>query len=292
MSPHLAPRRLRAGRIVAGLISGALFLLLYWFSNRTVVGQSLENSWAWAYDVDRTVGKWLDLHHLPPFSFDRQTIVVGIVLALVIAAVRKDWRGAILIAVALPGSIAASALFKSVFERPTLVESLDDSVSYPSGHAGICLAVSAAILIAVPRRWLPGVAPVVGAWMAVATSAIQAVGNHRPSEIIGSALLVSAVFLLVGAAVTPRSARLEIDARRLRATITTLAPHAVGGIALGGTIIATAVLGAWGAIAWMSVFYAVAAVAATALTIAVAVGLRSAGSTAGVAAAGARGAAG
>jgi hypothetical protein len=42
---------------------------------------------------------------------------------------------------------------------------------------------------------------VLGVWEALAISAIIVIGNHRPSEIIGAALLTIAVFALTGSVV-------------------------------------------------------------------------------------------
>lgn len=188
----------RARLSAVGVIALVLFFVLYAFSNLTVAGQSLENGWAWTYDPFVTVGYWLRQHDLPPLSFDRATIVVGTLLAVVIAAVRRHWRTAVWVAVATPGAVLASEGFKTVFDRPLLVESRDTAVSYPSGHAVAVLAVAGALLIVVPRSWARWVAPVVGVWMALATSAITVIGNHRPSEIVGAALLTIAVFTLSG----------------------------------------------------------------------------------------------
>lgn len=180
------------------MIALVLFFVVYAFFNLTVAGQSLENGWAWTYDPFVTVGYWLRQHDLPPLSYDRATIVVGTLLAVVIAAARRQWRTAVWVAVATPGAVLASVGFKTVFDRPLLVASRDTAVSYPSGHAVVVLAVAAAWLIVVPKSWARWVAPVVGVWMALATSAITVIGNHRPSEIVGAALLTIAVFTLSG----------------------------------------------------------------------------------------------
>ncbi len=183
---------------MVGAIAVVLFFILYLFSNHTVAGQSLENGWAWTYDPFVTVGYWLRQHDLPPLSYDRATIVVGTLLAVIVAAARRHWRTAVWVAVATPGAVLASEGFKAVFDRPVLVESRDTAVSYPSGHAVAVLAVAAALLIVVPKLWTRWVAPVVGVWMALATSAITVIGNHRPSEILGATLLTVAVFTLSG----------------------------------------------------------------------------------------------
>jgi membrane-associated phospholipid phosphatase len=248
-----APRRWR-GLVTAALLLIA-FLALYAFSNLTVLGQSLENSWARSYRPEQTVGLWLDDAHLPPFGFDRATIVVGLLAAIVVAAARKQWRTLITVAIAGPASIASSEIFKHFAGRPRLVDTLDYDVSYPSGHAGIALTVTAALLLALPRDRLKWFAPPLLLWCILVAAGLQAEGQHRASEVIGSGLLVSAVFLTVSALTSPRT-----DSARL-----TNIRRAPTRWLLGGGAIAVAVCGAWNPVPWMTAVYAVTALLATSL---------------------------
>lgn len=263
-----------------GLITIALFFVLYLFFNRTAVGQSLENGWAWKYEVFDTVGYWLRQHGLPPLSYDRATIIVGTLLAVAIAAARRHWRTAIWVAVATPGAVLASEGFKTVFGRPLLVDSRDDAVSYPSGHAVVVLAVAAALLIVVPKSWTRWVAPVVGVWMALATSAIIVIGNHRPSEIIGAALLTIAVFTLTGVVAhlsvrnQPASAVTRPEMVPDRPT-KDAAPRAwvlPGVVAL---IVVAGIVAAWGALPWVTAIDGLAGAAASLLILRIVFAMRS-----------------
>jgi membrane-associated phospholipid phosphatase len=266
--------------IVTGSSAGVLFLVLYALFNLTVLGQSLENSWAWRYEVFDTVGYWLSRHGLPPLSGDRATIVVGVALAVVIAAARRHGRTAVWVAVALPGAVLASEGFKTISARPLLVDSRDDAISYPSGHAVIALAVGAALLIVIPRMWVRWFVPVLGVWMAMASSAIIVIGNHRPSEIAGAALLVITVFALVGAVVQPGT-----TARRSEpAAHADGRPEAWGaGVArrvwvrvlIVAAIVAAGLFAAWGALPWITLVDGVAGAAASLLVTLTALAIRS-----------------
>ena len=257
---------------VTGLSASVLFFVLYLFFNLTVAGQSLENEWAWKYEVADTVGHWLRQHDLPPLSFDRVTIVVGTLLAVVIATSRRHWRTAVWVIVATPGAVLASAGFKTLFLRPLLIDSRDDAVSYPSGHAVVVLAVAAALLIVVPTRWTRWVAPVVGVWMAMATSAIIVIGNHRPSEIVGAALLTVAVFMLTGVVAhlgLPR--QLAWSGMRNSAPSTEPAgDDAVSAWTVTGMVALITLAGivaAWGALPWVTAIDGVVGAAASLLIL-------------------------
>lgn len=274
--PRLA---IRTRMIVVGVIAVALFLVLYVVFNRTVVGQSAENGWAWTYDAFGTVGYWLRQRDLPPLAHDRATIVVGTVIAVAIAAVRKNWRTAVWVAVAVPGAVLASEGFKTVFGRPLLVDSRDDAVSYPSGHAVIVLAIAAALLIVIPTGWTRWVAPIVGVWMALATAALTVIGDHRPSEIIGAALLTIAVFTLTGAmthlglpdpAGPSRAHRSAESGEPWRDA--TPRPWVLLGVA--SLIVAAGVVAAWGAPPWVTAVDGMAGAVASLLIIRIAFAMR------------------
>lgn len=242
---------------VAGLLAGVLFFALYLFFNLTVAGQASENEWAWKYEVVDTIGYWLRQHDLPPLSFDRATIVVGTLLAVVVATSRRHWRAAVWVLAAVPGAVLVSVAFKSLFIRPLLIDSRDDAVSYPSGHAVIVLAVAAALLIVVPRGWTRWAAPVAGVWMAMATSAIVVIGDHRPSEIVGAALLTVAVFMLTGAVAHLRLA--EPPASSGTRNCVPSSSSAVGDFlrawmvaGTGALITLAGIVAAWGALPWVT----------------------------------------
>lgn len=256
---------------MVGLIAIALFFVLYLFFNLTAVGQSLENEWAWNYEVSDTVGYWLRQHDLPPLSYDRATIVVGTLLAVSVAAARRQWRLAVWVAVAIPGAVLASEGFKRIFDRPLLVASRDDSVSYPSGHAVVVLVIAAALLIVVPQGWTRWVAPVLGVWMALATSAIVVIGNHRPSEIIGAALLVITVLSWTGAAAHLGLRNPPVSAARSgEVSVESTADAPRGAWVLPGLVVlvvAAGLVAAWGALPWVTAIDGITGAAASLLVL-------------------------
>ncbi|WP_157532347.1 phosphatase PAP2 family protein [Microbacterium sp. TNHR37B] len=269
----------RGGMTMVGLVAFALFFVLYLFFNLTAVGQSLENGWAWTYEVFDTVGYWLRQHDLPPLSYDRATIIVGTLLAVAVAAARRQWRAAVWVAVAIPGAVLASEGFKRIFDRPLLVDSRDDAVSYPSGHAVVVLVIAAALLIVVPRSWTRWVAPVVGVWMALATSAIVVIGNHRPSEIIGAALLTITVITWTGAVAHLGLRKPPASAARpdeVPDDSTDAAPPRAWMLpALVVLVVAAGIVAAWGALPWVTAIDGIAGAAASLLVLRVVFVVRS-----------------
>ena len=280
MLHRTTPRRARARLVITGLGAAALFVVFYVFFNLTVLGQSLENSWAWQYEPWETVGFWLDRHDLPPLSFDRQTIIIGTVLTALIAAAQKHRRTAVWVAVAIPTAVLASEGFKSVFPRPLLVDSRDDAVSYPSGHAVIVLAVATAVLVVVPEKWLRWTVPLLGMWMALTTSAIVVTGHHRPSEIAGAALLVVAVFTLVGAAALSNTAArrgaVETPADgRTEATSASVTPKVSNPVFIVALVVVAALFSAWGALPWITFVDGISGAAASLFVMVVGLTVRS-----------------
>lgn len=248
----------RRRRFLVGLLLFVLFFGLYAFSNLTAVGQAAENSWARSYQPEQAIGWHLDHVNVPPFGFDKLTIIVGILAAITMSIARRQWRTLVTVAVATPASILAAQVFKYTFPRPHLVESRDFDVSYPSGHAGIALAITAALLIAMPRRWLRWAAPPLTAWCILVAAGLQGEGQHRASEVIGSALLISSVFMIVGAFTTSITTPVPIRQLWNRRRIRTLAV----------ILTCSAIVGAWNPIPWMVAVYATSALLSLALVAA------------------------
>ncbi|WP_106348490.1 phosphatase PAP2 family protein [Antricoccus suffuscus] len=231
------------------------FLALYGASNQTVFGQTAENSLLGGYQDQTLI--YVLYHYLdfPPFAHGEETAVVGVAIAALIAVRRRRWRDMATVVVAAPVAIYATHVFKNVAGRPRLVISRDVDPSFPSGHFAVAAVVTVALLIVVPSVWLKWCAPLLLGWTAMIGAGVQSMGWHRPSDVVGSALLVAAVFLVVGSLLSKSIKRVVVGQ---------LWPGLVG-LTIALVIVALAVASAWKPKTWAVPYLAISALIATAL---------------------------
>jgi membrane-associated phospholipid phosphatase len=165
---------------------------LYVIAVCTPFGQSAENSLVIGYADQARISRILYSVGPPPLKAEEATIVLGVVLILLVAALRRQWILGVA-AVGVPvGTIAcAEILNKFLLPRPDISDAPRDLVeaSFPSGHVAIAAGLTlGAILVATPRarRYVAAVGVV---WLAVTAAAVQALYWHRPSDAIGATLI-------------------------------------------------------------------------------------------------------
>jgi membrane-associated phospholipid phosphatase len=96
------------------------------------------------------------------------------------------------------GVIVASVLTAEVVQRAVLRPVLLDAgyrredQSFPSGHTAVACSVMCALVLVVPYRWRGPTVLVTSLWAAGVAVAAVAAGWHRPSDIVGSDLIVLA----------------------------------------------------------------------------------------------------
>ncbi|WP_410660948.1 phosphatase PAP2 family protein [Amycolatopsis sp. lyj-112] len=246
-------RRKTPGRLSWALFSALGFLALYGLSNWTPFGQRAENALldgttdqTLIYEVYRT-------GFIPALSLEYETMAVGIGVAVLIAAWRRRWRDLATVVVATPVAVYSTRIFKDAAPRPDLIDAIDGLTerSYPSGHFAVAAAVSMALLIVVPRTWLRWCAPLLLTWTSAVGGAVLTMMWHRPSDVLGGALLVAAVFLLAGAVLSKTFEKPDLYWRRI-------APVALVGVGI-------TVVSAWrDPYTWTVPFSVVTAVTATA----------------------------
>ena len=131
-------------------------------------------------------------------------VVLGTVLSVGVALLRRRWSLALQVAVVVIGSNVTTQLLKySVFDRADLSgESWWDN-SLPSGHTTVAASVSVALVLAVPRLARPWVA-LLGAAYTAATGVSTLVGQwHRPSDVVAALTVVLFWGALACALTTP-----------------------------------------------------------------------------------------
>lgn len=119
-------------------------------------------------------------------------IAVVLLVAIVIAVVRRRWELAVQVAIVAGGANITTQLVKYVLlPRPdhgVTVGSQDNSL--PSGHTTAAMSIAVVLLLVVPARARPPVA-VIGAGYTAATGIATLVGRwHRPSDVLAAVLVV------------------------------------------------------------------------------------------------------
>src|SRR5215472_4700957 len=132
-------------------------------------------------------------------------------LALACLAARR-WRGAVLVAVAVP----AAAVLTELVLKPVIGRTLEGAPSFPSGHATGMFALAASLAVLLARLRLPTAARILiaaGAFLAATgtAAAMVGLGVHYFTDTVGGAAVgtgvVLAVTLLLDLAAGPRPRR-------------------------------------------------------------------------------------
>ncbi len=222
---------LRTRHVLAAIAVTAvlLFVLLYVFAVHTHWGQRLD---AAALEgrgllssrdihVAARAHNWIDVASL--------TLLGGAVM--LVALVRLRVRLAFGVGAIIVGSVATSELLKHTLSRPHLgvFDAIGSMPSYPSGHTTIAMSLSVSAVFVAPRRFRAPVALLGVLFSAAMAVSLIATANHRPSDTIGAAFVVTA-WSATMAALLLRTDPPAAVARPARLTVNPW--MALGGIAL------------------------------------------------------------
>ena len=204
VDPVLA-RQIRWRRI--GLVAApAAFVCIYALTVWTRVGQIVENAGMLVVlDGPAAASPWAKVYG----TVNATTVAVGLV-ALVLIGWRRKTPIAGVAAASLVGlSVLGAELVKLVIlPRPNLLGAARWLAhrSYPSGHATVALAFTAAALRVAHKRWRPTIALVGAGYSALMAISLLLTANHRLGDVLGSCLLVI-VAATVGRLVSASSLR-------------------------------------------------------------------------------------
>ncbi|MFH9608970.1 phosphatase PAP2 family protein [Streptomyces sp. NPDC017448] len=127
----------------------------------------------------------------------KPTLMVGLAVIVVLTLVRRCWwQGGAALGVVILTTGGKEVLKSTLLPRPDLVgapENLLDQ-GFPSGHTAIPAALTLAAALLASPRVRPYVAMVGVLWLACIAAASSAMGGHRPSEVVGAALLACACY--------------------------------------------------------------------------------------------------
>jgi len=181
------------GRRAAVLLVGLLASAAVWATWRVFVGtyegQLVDQAAFEGADLERN-RLWrlaepvLDVISVP-------FIAAVLVVAVVIALVRRRWLLATQVALLIAGAnLTGQILKKSVLARPDLEVGDRLANSLPSGHTIAATSCAVALVLVVPRRWRAATA-VAGALYAAGTGVSTLVGKwHRPADVVAGLLVV------------------------------------------------------------------------------------------------------
>ncbi|QTE29726.1 phosphatase PAP2 family protein [Pengzhenrongella sicca] len=118
-------------------------------------------------------------------------VALVLVVAVLIAVVRRRWGLALQVAVLMGGANLTTQLLKNfVFDRPEFASGYLNTL--PSGHTTVAASVAAAFVFVVPPRARPSAA-VLGAAYTAVTGVSTLIGRwHRPSDVVAAVLVVLA----------------------------------------------------------------------------------------------------
>jgi membrane-associated phospholipid phosphatase len=179
--------------------------------------------------------------------------VSALVAVLAAIGVLAFWRGradlaTVVVAVVLGSNVTTQVLKHTVFERPHLIsEAYRLPNSFPSGHVTAAASIAIAAVLVMSRRLRPAVALAGSATTMIVGLATVAAGWHRPSDVMGAwfvvgawAALATAAMVAIGGTGTPLPAGRASTAIEVSIWV-------VGGAAASAFVVCS---GAWVGLHW------------------------------------------
>jgi membrane-associated phospholipid phosphatase len=212
-----------------GFLNALLFVLVAWFSVRTIRGQMLDTVALYGNGLARRmVGGPLDAA-LEAISVG--SIALILVVIAVVAVARRRLALGVMAAAAVVGACATSYVLKRWLERPYLGVDPDRAYagnSLPSGHATAAAAFAIGLTLAAPPR-ARGVVGLAGAgYAAVVGVATMSSGWHRPSDVVAGYLVAGGWAAFAGLVLVLAQRPTAVVARTERAHWSLAASLALG----------------------------------------------------------------
>src|SRR5437764_1321162 len=171
--------------------------------------------------------------------------VLGLVLVGMAAILRGPRRAAAALLL-LVGANASSQLLKPLLAHQRDVSRWDlahmNAASFPSGHAAASMSLALACVLVVPRAYRPPVAVIGGALASAVSFSVVILHWHFPSDTVGGFLLAGAWSLVALAALRAVDSRWPVAGTFRGAARTAVAQNALPAVAIGGAIVALAIL--------------------------------------------------
>jgi membrane-associated phospholipid phosphatase len=202
--PHDEVQHRREALVVIAVAAVVLFLVLYGLLERTSWGQRLDTTALRGRLIlsRREIVAAGRLHS----AIDVASLAL-IGSALVLAAVaRRRLTLALGVGVLIAGSILTAEALKHTLGRPLLTfDAVGAHPSYPSGHTAVAMSLSIAAVFVAPIRFRSVVAMLGALFTSVVGCSLVASASHRPSDVIGSAFVVTAWAAMIAAVLIRRA---------------------------------------------------------------------------------------
>ncbi|MBV8952159.1 MAG: phosphatase PAP2 family protein [Actinobacteria bacterium] len=186
---HAAPRRTL--RVIAGVAAVAA-VVVYELAVRTAWGQRLDATALSGRRELRARAVHAAARLLTTIDVAALLFLGGAIV--LVALLRARPRLAFGAGCVIAGSILTTEVLKRVvLTRPNfgIVDALHGSQTYPSGHTTVAMSLGSAALLVAPERWRTPVGLAGAAYASGIGVAVVATANHRPSDPIGAALVVT-----------------------------------------------------------------------------------------------------
>lgn len=184
--------------LIGLVICAGSFLATYLGFVRTPAGQRCDINIFVVLDSGASEPVRADADHLLRTLGAIAVLLICCLIVFLIAAARGQSGLGFTAATVIPGTIAASRLFKLVvLSRPKLGVApivLSSANSFPSGHTTAAAAVGIAFLLVVPQTLRTSTAVLSTMMTATAGLAVVVAGWHRPSDAVGAAALAGTVY--------------------------------------------------------------------------------------------------
>jgi undecaprenyl-diphosphatase len=148
--------------------------------------------------ADRRTPTWNDVSLVGSYVAETVTVLVILVIALIVLAVRRNWPqfGLLVVSLSVEAGVYVVATYFVTRNRPAVprLENLIVADSFPSGHTAASVALYGSLAIVVwsltTSRFWRGLTIVlaVAAPIVVATSRVYR-GMHNPTDVISGALI-------------------------------------------------------------------------------------------------------
>jgi len=189
VTASLYRRRLQALAVVAA----AMVAVVYILAERTTWGQRLDSTALQGRRALDPRAVHAAARLLTTIDVASLALIGGAIV--IVALVRGHPRLAVGAGTLIAGSVLTSELLKhAVLTRPELgiTDALGTKATYPSGHTTVAMSLGIAAMLVAPRRWRVAVGLVGAAYASAIGIAVVATANHRPSDPIGAAFVVTA----------------------------------------------------------------------------------------------------
>lgn len=223
--------------VTLALVSLTLVVVVHVLGVRTSLGQSIgDAAYLGRLSESRTL-RVIDRRVLE--AIDLRVFLLGAVVLLLVAAIRRHWRAGLVITGTFLASILAAELLKAVLVRPVLATEMESLMgqkgglnTFPSGHSTFVTALVLGLICLSSVRARAWVAIVGVGAIVLITGGVVTAGWHRPSDAFAGIALAT-IWMSLGAAYLVRTRGVIIDSPAIMRAV----PYAAAAVAALGTLI-------------------------------------------------------